>query len=98
MSEDLRPCPFCGGEPDMIHAVLEEYHSVDPEVICKACGYSIKSKDLAIAIADSPKENCEFMDRLAIQCWNFRPVEDALKAELTELRYKVEHMGGGLTK
>lgn len=90
MSE-LKPCPFCGGEPEMIHAVLEEYHSVNPEIICRECGYRIKAKYLAISIADSPKETCKFLDRQTIQFWNTRPAEDALKA-------KVERMKKALNK
>ena len=37
MSEELKNCPFCGGEPEMTHAVLKEYYSVTPEIICKKC-------------------------------------------------------------
>ena len=86
MREELKPCPFCGGEPEMIHAVLEEYHSVNPELICRECGYRIKAKNLAIVIADSPKENCKFLDRQTIRIWNTRPVEYALTAEVERLK------------
>ena len=97
MSEELKRCPFCGGEPEMIHAVLKEYYSVNPEIICKKCGYSIKAMDLAININYSPEENCAFMDNQTIPIWNTRPEEERLKAEndrlkeeLEELRYIVE--------
>lgn len=92
MSEELNPCPFCGGEPEMIHAVLEEYHSVNPELICRECGYRIKAKNLAIVIADSPKENCKFLDRQTIRIWNTRPVEDTLEKEVERLKAENEKL------
>jgi Lar family restriction alleviation protein len=83
--DELKPCPFCGSEPLMVHAVLEEYHSVNPEIICRECGYRIKAKNLAIAI-DSPKANCDFMDRQTIAVWNLRPAEDAKDKEIERLK------------
>ena len=98
MSDQLKPCPFCGSEPLMVHAVLEEYHSVNPEIICRECGYRIKAKNLAIAIAYSPKENCDFMDRQTIAVWNTRPAEDALTAEVERLKaalFSIARFGKG---
>ena len=83
--DELKPCPFCGGDPKITHAVLKEYYSVDPDIACEECGYHIKEKNLAINMDDSPKENCDFLDRQTIKVWNTRPAEDALKAELEEL-------------
>jgi hypothetical protein len=89
---DLKPCPFCGNEPEMIHAVLEEYHSVNPEIICRECGYRIKAKNLAIAVDDSPKENCDFLDRQTIRYWNTRPAEDAKDKEIERLENKLKEL------
>lgn len=83
---DLKPCPFCGGEPEMIHAVLEEYHSVEPEISCEKCRYTIKLKELAIAIDESPETNADWWDRGITKKWNTRPAEDAKDKEIERLK------------
>ena len=77
--DNLKPCPFCGStDLYVVQAKIEEYHSVEPEISCKKCRYTIKLKELAIAIDESPKTNADWWDRGTAKKWNTRPAEDAL--------------------
>ena len=61
---DLKPCPFCGStDLYVVQAQIEEYHSVKPEISCKKCRYTIKLKELAIAIDESPETNADWWDK-----------------------------------
>ena len=83
---ELKPCPFCGEKPLMVHSALNEYHSVAPKIGCSNCRYIIQAPYLAIDMDKSVKENCDFEDSQTISYWNTRPAEDALKAELEKCK------------
>ena len=99
MSE-LKPCPFCGStDLYVVQAQNEEYHSVEPEISCKKCRYTIKLKELAIAIDESPETNADWWDKGTAKKWNNRPAEDAkdreiwrLKAEVTRYRRALHNL------
>lgn len=84
MSDKIeKKCPFCGGEAELI-----EGHFTDNteyfQIVCQKC-YS------ATALYTKKKN--------AIECWNSRPIEDALKEENRKHREvltfyaKGEHLG-----
>lgn len=70
MNDELKPCPFCGGMPTL------ESHLADMEepgwafVHCP-CGGEAEMSDY---------------ESQAIEGWNTRPIEDALRAELAQAR------------
>lgn len=87
MSEELKPCPFCGStDLYVVQARIEEYHSVEPEISCKKCRYTIKLKELTIAVDESPETNADWWDRGTAKKWNTRPAEDALKEKLHSVK------------
>ena len=67
MREELKPCPFCGGEARLI-----EMQGIS-EIYCAKCCIS----------TGQCRENT------AINRWNTRPVEDALKAEIDGLNIEL---------
>jgi len=76
----LKPCPFCGGEPSINHSGYLGGTS-QCQVFCnnKDCGTETTQflgNDLSV------RES-------AIRAWNKRPVEDKLKAENAELKGRV---------
>lgn len=68
--QELKPCPFCGNLP-----MVGSHGKLDElhEVYCEhfACGGEV-------AGFSSEAE--------AIECWNTRPLEDALQAEIDKLK------------
>jgi hypothetical protein len=77
MSEELRPCPFCGGKTvtstffdweDLEYMAIEvnDSESIDGEVTCE-------------------NERCINGWYLPPEAWNTRPIEDALHARIAEL-------------
>ena len=77
-TEELRPCPFCGGKAitatfldydDLDYMALEvnDSESIDGEVTCE-------------------NEHCINGWWLPPELWNTRPIEDALQAHIAELK------------
>ena len=90
--DELKPCPFCGEKPLMVHSVLNEYHSVAPKIGCSHCRYIIQAHDLAIDMDKSVKENCDFEDSQTISYWNTRPAEDAKDKKIERLKAALEQI------
>jgi Lar family restriction alleviation protein len=72
MSEELKPCPFCGGDASLI--VKTFFGLPEEDVYTVACN-DCKSQS---CYSDDHKET--------IKIWNTRPAEDALKAEVERLK------------
>lgn len=90
MSEELKTCPFCGGEIEFISAHFENDWCVHPPTIhCSRCHQNYRGAAVSISDKCDAKRE-EFADSLLVAWWNHRPAEDALKAELEELRYIVK--------
>lgn len=75
MSE-LKPCPFCGGQPDIREQKADgiNYGRDGFVVTCYEC---------------EPDEICSVfrdIEECAIDAWNHRPIEDALRAEIERLK------------
>lgn len=91
---DLKPCPFCGStDLYVVQAKIEEYHSVKPEISCKKCRYTIKLKELAIAIDESPETNADWWDKGTAKKWNTRPAEDAKDKEIERMEAVIAEIG-----
>lgn len=72
MNDELKPCPFCGGFKATIEPVfIESFSTPRFCVICSDCG-----ADSQVDLGQSGAE----------ECWNTRPIEDALRAEIELLR------------
>ena len=74
---DLKPCPFCGGNEVQLYiddglGVFSYYY----EIICRHCGLSNKSI----------YANRDRVENAAIKHWNTRPIEDALRKEISQLQ------------
>ena len=73
MSNELKPCPFCGGK-DLEKEVIDGIEGMIYRVSCPHC-----ANTMPMTVDTSMEE--------AIRIWNTRPAEDALKAELEDLLY-----------
>ena len=73
---DLKPCPFCGKEPNQKGTELGDRPCFYYECDNPKCGAS------EMGWHDTEQE--------AIDAWNNRPVEDALQARIDELEKQVE--------
>ena len=75
---DLKLCPFCGGDAQLCNIDddgLGEF-SYYYEVVCRHCGLSNKSF----------YANRDRVENAAIKHWNTRPIEDALRKEISQLQ------------
>lgn len=70
---ELKPCPFCGGEAEIIDDAMGTISR------CRCCG---AENGNGVYGAEGHK--------LAVKDWNFRPVEDSLRAENKRLREALE--------
>ena len=75
---DLKPCPFCGGDVQLYNIDDDGLggFSYYYEVVCRHCGLSNKS-----IYADRDR-----VENAAIKHWNTRPIEDALRKEISQLQ------------
>lgn len=62
--DEMKPCPFCGGEPTIEHPEGDDY-----AVGCDDCCFSIMAGNVGIGWYATREE--------AITAWNTRPREDA---------------------
>jgi len=66
MKEELRECPFCGGEAGIATSFIGGVYSYDVYCTEETCGGEM---------------NCYESREQAIIAWNTRPVEDALRTK-----------------
>lgn len=72
MTDELKPCPFCGLKPNLNEAVTYQNGEKSSAFVrCPHCG-------LAYSFGDKNEQ--------AVSRWNTRPIEDALRAENERLR------------
>lgn len=69
MSEELRPCPFCGGEPKL-KAVMKSY-GLTIWCACK-CGAQTEGYCPSTSNEDNTMKNIEGSTEKAIKAWNRR--------------------------
>lgn len=87
MSEEPKPCPFCGGEIDIIPAHFESHGCVNvPSIICKKCHKTYEGYDI-MQIAKSEVQNEEFATGMLVKWWNTRPAEDKKDYDLKALNF-----------
>jgi hypothetical protein len=98
MSKELRECPFCGSEIDIISAHFESQWCVNvPSIICKKCHQTYEGYDI-MQIGKSDVQNEEFATDMFVKWWNRRPAEDALKAEITRYRRALHNLKEDCTR
>ena len=77
MSEELRPCPFCGGKEQTVTPSFDpddlEFMTFDETDGFEICDVTCSN------------ERCINGWRLTPKAWNTRPIEDALQARIVEL-------------
>ena len=70
MMDELKPCPFCGEQPELTTYFIKGTANHTNVYASCSCGHKTRSrKGVDGAIAD----------------WNTRPIEDALNARIAEL-------------
>jgi len=72
VKEQLKPCPFCGTKP----------HPITADLLTRPCFY-YECENKTCHAAEKGWHDTE---QEAIDAWNARPIEDALNAELAQLR------------
>lgn len=90
MSEELKPCPFCGSEIDIIPAHFDSQWCINvPSIICKKCHKTYEGYDI-MQIGKSDVQNEKFATDMLAKWWNTRPAEDVLKVEVERLKAKLD--------
>lgn len=74
MNEELKPCPFCGGEA---HIGAGYGSAFDGTVYFAEC--------MMAKCPAQPELDCFDTVEKAAEVWNTRPVEDALRARIADL-------------
>lgn len=83
MSEELKPCPFCGGELHLYPSHIEGDYIVNkPGGVCKKCGMIFEGRGYRIY---GEVKSEDFHNEKFFELWNTRPAEDEIKAENEEL-------------
>lgn len=77
MSDELKPCPFCGGAPSAVETEYQYELGTDYawEIVCPMCGVSMLWAD---------ETSSKSYEKLVTD-WNTRATEDALRARAAEL-------------
>jgi hypothetical protein len=88
MSEKLKPCPFCGGETQLI--MNEDHHGVHyelgcPKRLCPAYWVYYTQPEKELPNIDAVKE------------WNNRPIEDALEHRVKVLELALENINNNMS-
>jgi hypothetical protein len=85
MNNELRPCPFCGSEVELLSSHFEGRWCVHPpSILCSKCQQKYEGVGVSVS-KGSEVEREEFADGLLVRWWNTRPAEDALQAEIAKL-------------
>lgn len=64
MSNELKPCPFCGGEAKVVH-------SSAVYVTCTECGCRTRQMNRRVRV-ESQKDEERRVEELAVKAWNRR--------------------------
>jgi Lar family restriction alleviation protein len=84
MSDELKPCPFCGGLPSYQKTAFYGSEQSPSYVKCRRCNFYIAKTGTT-------------SDEDVLMAWNTRPIEDELRAENERLQklanYYEEHYG-----
>jgi Lar family restriction alleviation protein len=83
MSE-LKPCPFCGTKP----------HPITADLLTRPCFY-YECENKTCHAAEKGWHDTE---QEAIDAWNTRPIEEALRTRITELQARVAELEAALDK
>jgi Lar family restriction alleviation protein len=75
-TEELKPCPFCGAEAEIMRAG-DEYEMV-VAVNCSECSAHVRETD------DSIDRDFDRLEAQAVAAWNKRAVEGDLRSRLKD--------------
>ena len=91
MTESI-PCPFCGSE-DYYITVTDNPFSYDTysTAHCSKC-HATGSFVAESYLEDEPKPTRDYMETMAKEKWQTRPIEDALKARIAELEAEIDQL------
>lgn len=76
MSEELKPCPFCGSDKVTVSRTPHSKYGILYGIGCKSCNAHGSFRFI--------------FEHYAIISWNTRPAEESLKAEVGRLRRALE--------
>lgn len=76
--DELRPCPFCGGEGEIDSYYSSAYDRLMGLVRCKACGVKVFGEGISAYMVDTSasdfpdwkKKSYEEVERRAVEKWN----------------------------
>lgn len=76
--DELKRCPFCGGNDIYLHDQSEDQNPREIRVICRQCYNWIGHY---------------WREKSAINAWNNRPIEDALRIALSDMVDRMDSLG-----
>ena len=87
MSNELKPCPFCGSEVELLSSHFAGRWCVHPpSILCSKCQQKYEGVGVSVS-KGSEVEREEFADSLLVSWWNTRHAEDALNYDLKALNF-----------
>ena len=91
MNNELKPCPFCGGELELVESIVTETTAEPASAICPICRFRYVT-DLILENTGRYSESgfdevsMRNSDQALIQAVNRRPIESSLIEKLNEQR------------
>lgn len=83
MSDEMKPCPFCGGKAECDRTLERYEYLIEGDRSCMDYGYTVYCTQCGLEthVRDTPPNDPDE----AIDDWNTRPIEDALRQRIAEL-------------
>ncbi len=87
MSEELKPCPFCGQKAELVE------RNGGWTANCSVDDFEVALGNMRFCPVNSPCTNLHAKPETAARMWNTRPIEDELNERIKELEEEIEDMG-----
>ncbi|HNX37050.1 MAG TPA: Lar family restriction alleviation protein [Candidatus Cloacimonadota bacterium] len=81
---ELKPCPFCGSKP----------HHITADLLTRPCFYY----ECENKTCHASEKGWHDTEQEAIDAWNSRPIEDALRSRIVELEAENERLTKAMEK
>lgn len=87
MSDELKPCPLCGGEAECDRTMERYEYLIEGDRSCMDYGYTVYCTQCGLEthVRDTPPNDPDE----AIDAWNTRSPEDALRQRIAELEQQL---------